>query len=81
MDLKTYFKEKHSTQQNVAAELGVSQGLVSHWTVGREKVTPEKVLPLYFITGCRVTPHEARPDLYPDPAWVPDAEMRKAATA
>jgi len=30
-------------------------------------VPPERVLPICAETGWRVTPHEVRPDIYPNP--------------
>lgn len=48
---------------------GVSYQAVQKWL--KTCVPAEKVLPIYRATCGAVTPHELRPDLYPDPAWVP----------
>ena len=34
----------------------------------------ERVLQIYHVTRGAVTPHELRPDLYPDPDWLPPLE-------
>ena len=52
----------------LARALGVRvESLYSWERSGR--VPAERVLELYRLTG--VSPHELRPDLYPDPDWVP----------
>lgn len=73
------------TQAQIATELRVSQGLVSHWVTGRRPVTPELVLSLAALTGFRVRPHDLRPDLYPSPLdglpdrTQPEPDMERAA--
>lgn len=42
--------------------LGLSRGAVSQWDV----VPSERVLSVCAATNWRVTPHELRPDLYPN---------------
>lgn len=44
--------------------LGLSRGAVSQWKV----VPPDRVLSVCAALGWRVTPHQLRPDLYPNPA-------------
>ena len=47
--------------------LGVSKMAVSLWKNDAKGIVPPKrVLPIYLVTG--VTPHELRPDLYPNPS-------------
>lgn len=50
----------------LAQKLGLSPNAISQWK-HRFKgcVPPERVLPIFHVTG--VTPHELRPDLYPNP--------------
>ena len=43
--------------------LGLSRGAVSQWCV----VPSDRVLAVCAATGWAVTPHELRPDLYPNP--------------
>lgn len=51
---------------NLAALLDVSAMTVSHWKKRYNGVVPQgRVFPIFQITG--VTPHELRPDLYPNP--------------
>ncbi|MCG3462641.1 helix-turn-helix domain-containing protein [Xenorhabdus bovienii] len=51
---------------NLARGLGVSNMTVSQWKNRFSGVVPaERVIPIYKLTG--VTPHELRPDIYPNP--------------
>jgi len=47
----------------LGAQIGVSKMAVSLWR--RNGIPAERVLPVFEATG--VTPHELRPDLYPNP--------------
>jgi len=47
----------------LGALIGVSKMAVSLWR--RKGIHAERVLPVFEATG--VTPHELRPDLYPNP--------------
>ncbi|PXW42040.1 YdaS antitoxin of YdaST toxin-antitoxin system [Klebsiella oxytoca] len=50
----------------LAEKLDVSSMTVSHWKKRHSGVVPQKrVFPIFNATG--VTPHELRPDLYPNP--------------
>lgn len=50
----------------LAAQLGLSENAISQWKHRfKGNVPPERVLPVFRVTG--VTPHELRPDLYPNP--------------
>ena len=50
----------------LAEKLDVSSMTVSHWKKRHGGVVPQKrVYPIFNATG--VTPHELRPDLYPNP--------------
>jgi DNA-binding transcriptional regulator YdaS (Cro superfamily) len=68
MTLADWLKASRTTQQELARELHCTQGLVSHWVTGRQQVSPEFVLPLARATGWQLTPHQLRPDLYPNRA-------------
>ncbi|KGA39163.1 MULTISPECIES: transcriptional regulator [Pectobacterium] len=52
--------------RKLASDIGVTSMAVSYWK-NRDKgiVPPRHVLPIFSLTG--VTPHELRPDLYPNP--------------
>ena len=56
-----------SNQQALAKALKLSQGMISHWITGRRQVGAEWVLPICEFSDWLVTPHEIRPDLYPNP--------------
>ncbi|HGL4396023.1 TPA: transcriptional regulator [Enterobacter hormaechei] len=47
----------------LGALIGVSKMAVSLWR--RKGIPAERVLSIYGVTG--VTPHELRPDIYPNP--------------
>ncbi|WP_083764903.1 transcriptional regulator [Sodalis glossinidius] len=54
------------TASKLAWQLDVSDMTVSKWKNKYRGIVPaERVLPIYRLTG--VTPHELRPDLYPNP--------------
>lgn len=57
---------KAGTATRLAQLLTVSVMTVSHWRNRYQGVVPaDRVLQIYGVTG--VTPHELRPDLYPNP--------------
>ncbi|HEJ7270071.1 TPA: helix-turn-helix domain-containing protein [Serratia marcescens] len=54
------------TASNLAALLGIKPMSVSRWKTRYKGAVPaDRVLQIYNVTG--VTPHELRPDLYPNP--------------
>ena len=55
------------TATNLATMLGIKPMSVSRWKNRYQGVvTADRVLQIYAATG--VTPHELRPDLYPNPS-------------
>lgn len=55
------------TATKLAAMLGIKSMSVSRWKNRYQGVVPaDRVLPIFMATG--VTPHELRPDLYPNPS-------------
>jgi DNA-binding transcriptional regulator YdaS (Cro superfamily) len=66
MTLVEWLQTSGVSQKHLAERLDVTQGAVSHWIVGRNALPAEKVLPLATATDYAVTPHELRPDLYPN---------------
>lgn len=57
---------KAGSAMKLAEMLGISAMAISHWKRRYEGLIPSShVLPIYQATG--VTPHELRPDLYPNP--------------
>lgn len=65
--LRSYMTRNVVTQRQLAADIGVTQGLIYQWLSGHRKVAAEKVLSVSKATGWQVTPHELRPDIYPNP--------------
>ena len=61
------------SQQRVADAVGVKSAMaVSQWY--KRGVPAERVLSIYHATRGAVTPHDLRPDIYPDSAWLPPLE-------
>jgi len=56
------------SQAALADALDVSRMTVTRW---RGRIPAERVLPIYHATEGQISPHEMRPDIYPDPAWRP----------
>ncbi|MGK3600316.1 transcriptional regulator [Escherichia coli] len=55
------------TATNLATMLGIKPMSVSRWKNRYQGVVPaDRVLQIYAATGA--TPHELRPDLYPNPS-------------
>lgn len=54
---------RSGSASGLGALIGVSKMAVSLWR--RKGIPTERVLSIYGVTG--VTPHELRPDLYPNP--------------
>lgn len=59
--------------ENLAAALGVTRQAIRKYE--RTRVTAERVLQISKQTGWRVTPHDLRPDLYPNPTDAVPAEV------
>lgn len=56
---------KAGTAARLACLLSVSAMTISHWRNRYKGLVPaDRVLQIYAVTG--VTPHELRPDLYPN---------------
>lgn len=54
------------SQSEIAKNLGVKSQAVSGWLNFTGIIPAERVIPLSRILGWRLTPHELRPDLYPN---------------
>lgn len=67
MDLKTYLQDTGVRQQDFAAIVGKSQGYISRVVSGDCQLGSGVVIKWAAATGFKVTPHELRPDLYPNP--------------
>jgi len=65
MNIQTYIQQVGIEKASLT--LGVSVPAIKHYRNGIRKVSPSKVLATCKATGWTVTPHELRPDLYPNP--------------
>ncbi|SOB76153.1 Putative antitoxin of toxin-antitoxin system, YdaS/YdaT [Marinobacter sp. LV10R510-11A] len=68
-------------QSALAAEIGVKQAHVWNWLNRQGRKAPaNRVLAISAATGWRITPHELRPDIYPNPTdGLPAAKSGAAA--
>ncbi|EAV8896103.1 helix-turn-helix domain-containing protein [Salmonella enterica] len=64
--LKHKINERGLSQAGIARLLRLPQQVISRWANGHQ-VPASRVLPLCEIMGWSVTPHEIRPDIYPNP--------------
>lgn len=65
--LRAYMARNQVTQRQLAGHLSVTQGLIHQWLSGHRKVSAEKVLAVCEAAGWQVSPHQLRPDIYPNP--------------
>ena len=70
------------TQVELARRIGgrVRQGHVWGW-LRRGYVPAREVLPIVRAVAGGVTPYELRPDIYPDPDWMPSQDNKLAPEA
>ncbi|WP_145517371.1 transcriptional regulator [Yersinia mollaretii] len=54
-----------ASQTEIANRLGHKPQAIQQWL--KNKVPPQKVIPVCEVLSWQVTPHELRPDLYPNP--------------
>lgn len=73
MKLKTYLKTSGVRQQAFAVLVGRTQGYVSRVASGECLLGAATALKWAAATEFQVTPHDLRPDLYPNPKdGIPD---------
>lgn len=58
MQFKEWIKKRGKTQQEVANDLGVAQGLVSSWCNGDRLPRPENMAKIVEYTGGEVQPND-----------------------
>lgn len=58
-------------QAALARMAGVTQPAVHKWVAGKSQPGACHVIAISRATAGAVTPHQLRPDLYPDPDWLP----------
>lgn len=66
------------SQTTLADLIGTSQQSISVWR--KSKVSPDYVLAVAKAVGYRVTPHQLRPDVYPNPDDGLPIDRRKSPT-
>ena len=64
--LKNKIHQRGLSQAGIARLIGLPQQVVSRWANGQQ-VPASRVLQLCEIMAWEVTPHELRPDIYPNP--------------
>jgi DNA-binding transcriptional regulator YdaS (Cro superfamily) len=74
--LEKYLTKSEVSREHLAKLAGVSESLMGHWCNGRRKVRPEQALKIAKLTLYQVTPHQLRPDIWPNPT---DALPQKKA--
>lgn len=56
--------KKVGSIQELARELAVSRGYVSHWIHGRRKIPPELIKKIIELSEGEIKKKDLRPDLY-----------------
>jgi len=64
--LQKYLDESEISRADFAKAAGISESLVGHWASGLRPVPPEQAIRLAKITKWQVTPHQLRPDIWPN---------------
>lgn len=61
----------------------LTQAHIWNWLNSMKGLTPpgEYVIPIVIAVNGEVTPHELRPDLYPDAGWMPEEVRIKVEAA
>lgn len=63
MQLAEYLRKTGRSQQMLATELGVSQGLISQYMGGQLAMSAERAMEIEKLTQGQVCARELRPDL------------------
>lgn len=63
VSLKQAIEAAGISQSDLASRVGVHRSAITHW----DKVPAERVIRVSEAMSWRVTPHQLRPDLYPNP--------------
>ena len=63
--------ELFSSAAAAARVAGISRAATQQWKGSEEPVRSEHVLPFVRALGGRFRPYDFRPDIYPDPDWLP----------
>lgn len=66
------------SQAELARRLDTSPMRIANWK--RRGIPPEQVLRVVRAVGGRVRPYDLRPDIYPDPHWMPPGLEERTQT-
>jgi len=66
------------TKTELARRLGISYQAVVKWQ-RENKIPVERVLQIVELMNGEITPLEIRPDIYPDPDWMPKSVTQNRA--
>lgn len=64
MDIATYLKTADLTQEEFARRVGVSQGAVSQWLLGKIKPSPRRALDIERASEGAISRHELCPEVF-----------------
>ena len=64
--LRKYLSESNTSQGAFARAVGVSQGMVSHWLLGKKRITAERARDIERATAGVIQRSELRPDVFGD---------------
>jgi len=67
MNLKSFLDSGSKSQDDLASILGVSQGMISHWVTGRNRLTAERAIQIEQATDGQVSRYALRPDIFGQP--------------
>jgi DNA-binding transcriptional regulator YdaS (Cro superfamily) len=67
MNLETYLSSSGETQAEFAEKAGLTQGAISHLIKKARNASSETCRLIGIATSWQVSPHDLRPDMYPNP--------------
>jgi DNA-binding transcriptional regulator YdaS (Cro superfamily) len=81
MSIHDYLASTGIKQVALAKRIGVPAVLVHQWAHNKRQIPADRVLSVSRATEWRVTPHQLRPDIYPNPTdgLPPVTEQQEAA--
>lgn len=67
-------------QVSLAKAIGATQQHIWNWLNRDKQVPADRVLPIVSAVRGQVRPYDLRPDIYPDPDWMPPASDQVGST-
>ena len=68
MNLAAELDRIRMSRAELAEAMNVTDGLVSHWTTGRVKISAERAIEIERVTSGRISRATLRPDVFGVPA-------------